>query len=94
MNLPQEILPFLPILIPVMLVMFGLTFVSKKAKLYNETINFVDQKIKNFKNQTFRSYEEESRAKQQLRKELLLEIENRVPAGLTRKNLQDRVDIL
>lgn len=95
--MPEEILKYLPILMPILFLgIFSLAFkrLQKSSKVLMSTMAFVEQKIKDFKNTTFRSYEEESRAKQQLRKELSLEIENRIPSGPARKIIQDKIDFL
>lgn len=63
-------------------------FILKK---YSDSLT---QKITDFKNRTFTSYEEESAAKQQFRQELLLELENTKFSKGTKKVFETRIDTI
>lgn len=95
--MPEEILKYFPIIIPFVIIFIALLSsfrLIKKTKEYNKIINEVDQKIKTFKDKIFRSYEEESREKQQLRRELLLQIENKNLPKMLKKGLEDKINFL
>jgi hypothetical protein len=57
------------------------------------SINFM-RKINDFKNKSFSSYEEESKAKQQFRQELLIEINNMPIRNYYKKSLVYQVNLI
>lgn len=54
----------------------------------------LQQKIHDFKNRTFSSYEEESKAKQQIRQELLQELEGLSFPKNYKKVFEARIDVI
>lgn len=84
--------PIITAVLPLILAFIPIYFFYKWMGRYKKYYNIIDKKIVEFKNRTFSSYEEESREKQELRKELL-KITNNVSPKL-RKMLEVRIDVL
>lgn len=96
MHIPEQIIKDLPIIIPIVAVIIFVLLSRGLMSKFNESSKLsedIDRRISDFKNKTFSSYEEESRAKKILREALLLEIKTKVPS-MYRKIFENKVNIL